>query len=72
MFAKRATNLVVGQLSLTAHSPPARCMKMWNGLSVPRNGNQEYVRTIVPGSPAELLIRITIRLCTMMMVLMNQ
>ena len=73
MFAKRVPPQSGSRMS-TVHGslPPAR-MKMWNGLLVHcvMVTKNMFVR-LFQGHLKELLIRITIRLCTMMMVLMQE
>ncbi|MBM7636122.1 NAD(P)H-dependent oxidoreductase [Streptococcus saliviloxodontae] len=56
MMAKRVPSQVGNRMS-TVHGslPPARMKNVEWVIGTLRNGNQEYVRTIVPGSPAEVI-----------------
>ena len=56
MFAKRVPSQSGGRMS-TIHGslPPARMKNVEWVIGTLRNGNQEYVRTIVPGSPAGVI-----------------
>lgn len=56
MFAKRVPSQSGGRLSTLHNSLPAARMKNVEWVvGVLRNGDQEYVRTIVPGSPAGVI-----------------
>ena len=56
MLGKRVPAQVGNRLS-TVHGtlPPARMKNVEWVVGTLRNGNQEYVRTIVPGTPAEII-----------------
>ncbi|EGE53315.1 NAD(P)H-dependent oxidoreductase [Streptococcus parauberis] len=56
MYAKRVPAQVGNRMS-TVHGslPPKRMKNVEWVIGTLRNGNQEYVRTIVPGSPAEII-----------------
>ncbi|VTS45641.1 NADPH-dependent FMN reductase [Streptococcus porcinus] len=56
MYAKRLPEQVGNRLS-TVHGslPPGRMKNVEWVIGSLRNGNEEYVRTIVPGSPAEVI-----------------
>ena len=56
MFAKRVPPQSGSRMS-TVHGslPPARMKNVEWVIGTLRNGNQEYVRTIVPGSPAGVI-----------------
>ena len=56
MLGKRVREQVGNRMS-TVHGtlPPARMKNVEWVIGTLRNGNQEYVRTIVPGSPAEII-----------------
>lgn len=56
MYAKRVPAQVGNRMS-TVHGslPPQRMKNVEWVIGTLRNGNQEYVRTIVPGSPAEVI-----------------
>ena len=56
MFAKRVPEQVGNRMS-TVHGslPPARMKNVEWVIGTLRNGNQEYVRTIVPGSPDSVI-----------------
>ncbi|VTS13617.1 NADPH-dependent FMN reductase [Streptococcus pseudoporcinus] len=56
MYAKRLPSQVGNRLS-TVHGslPPARMKNVEWVVGSLRNGNEEFVRTIVPGSPAEVI-----------------
>ncbi len=74
MLAKRVPSQSGSRMS-TVHGslPPARMKNVEWVIGTLRNGNQEYVRTkLYLVRLKELSIRIAIKLCTMMMVLMQE